>query len=166
MSICFEPIGIVHVNFPDEVVKDSISGVEGVIEIYPDYADGLNGIEGFSHIIAIFYLHKVTVEQRKVLRVKHRRLKRFGVDISNIPEVGVFCTDSPHRPNPIALTILELVERKSRFLKVKGLDVFDGTPVLDIKAYSPHRVVKNFKVPNWVWDIWKIIESLRKRRKA
>ena len=166
MSICFEPIGIVHVDFPDEAVKDSISGVEGVIEIYPDYADGLNGIEGFSHIIAIFYLHKVTVEQRKVLRVKHRRLKRFGVDISNIPEVGVFCTDSPHRPNPIALTILELVERKSRFLKVKGLDVFDGTPVLDIKAYSLHRVVKNFKVPNWVWDMWKIIESLRKRRKA
>ena len=104
MKLCFKPIGIVHLEYSDEEVKNALKGVEGIIEIYPEYEEGLEGIEDFSHIIAIFYLHKVTEEQRRVLKVKHRRLRRFGIDISKFPEVGVFCTDSPHRPNPIVFS--------------------------------------------------------------
>lgn len=150
MEITFKPIGIVHVGLRDEDVKSSWEGVEGVVEVFPQYEEGLDGIEGFSHIILITYLHKTTEEHRKVLKVKHRRLKRFGIKIDDIPEVGVFCTDSPHRPNPIGLSIVELLRRNGRFLYVKGLDLFDGTPVLDIKAYTRDRIVEEIKVPWWV----------------
>jgi len=159
MKLCFKPIGIVHLEYSDEEVKNALKGVEGIIEIYPEYEEGLEGIEDFSHIIAIFYLHKVTEEQRRVLKVKHRRLRRFGIDISKFPEVGVFCTDSPHRPNPIALTIVELVRREGRFLHVRGLDVFDGTPVIDLKAYTPDRIVKDIRLPEWFLRISKIVKE-------
>jgi len=149
MEIVLKPIGIVRTSFSDEEVKNSWEGVEGVIEIFEEYAKGLEGIEGFSHIIVLAYLHRTSEEQRKVLKVKHRRLRRFGIRIDDIPEVGVFCTDSPHRPNPIALTVVELVKREGRFLHVKGLDLFNGTPVLDIKPYTSDRVVEEFKVPEW-----------------
>lgn len=163
MELCFKPIGVVRLKYSDEEVKNSLKGVEGVIEIYPEYEEGLEGIDDFSHIIAIFYLHKVTEEQRRVLKVKHKRLRRFGIDISNFPEVGVFCTDSPHRPNPIALTILELTKRERRFLYVRGLDVFNGTPVIDIKAYTPDRAITDIILPKWYTEISRIVkEKLRK----
>lgn len=159
MELCFKPIGIVRLKYSDEEVKNSLKGVEGVIEIYPEYEEGLEGIDEFSHIIAIFYLHKVTEEQRRVLKVKHKRLRRFGIDISNFPEVGVFCTDSPHRPNPIALTILELIKRERRFLYVRGLDVFNGTPVIDIKAYTPDRAITDIRLPKWYTEISRIVKE-------
>ncbi len=160
LEIKLKPIGIVHVNVNDEVVKSSWSGVEGVIEVYPEYEEGLEGIEEFSHIIVIAYLHKVTEEQRKVLKVRHRRLLRFGVDLTGIPEVGVFCTDSPHRPNPIALSIVELVERRGRFLHVRSLDLFDGTPVLDIKGYDKTRCIKDIRTPWWLEELEKRVERI------
>ncbi|ABM80456.1 universally conserved protein [Hyperthermus butylicus DSM 5456] len=155
MEIRLQPIGVVRVDASDEEVKKALHGVEGVIEVFPEYEAGLNGIEGFSHIIVIAYLHKVTDEQRSVLRVRHRRLERLGVDLTGIPEVGVFCTDSPHRPNPIALSIVELVERKGRFLRVRGLDLFDGTPVLDIKGYDRTRCIREIRVPWWLEELEK-----------
>jgi len=159
MELCFKPIGIVRLKYSDEEVKNSLKGVEGVIEIYPEYEEGLEGIDEFSHIIAIFYLHKVTEEQRRVLKVKHKRLRRFGIDISNFPEVGVFCTDSPHRPNPIALTILELIKRERRCLHVRGLDVFNGTPVIDIKAYTPDRAITDIRLPKWYTEISRVVKE-------
>ncbi|HDD26864.1 MAG TPA: tRNA (N6-threonylcarbamoyladenosine(37)-N6)-methyltransferase TrmO [Acidilobales archaeon] len=145
------PIGVVKVRYSDEEVKDSWirGGVDGVIEVFPEFEAGLEGIDGFSHLILIAWLHKVNDEQRKVLKVRHRRLLRFGIPYEDLPEVGVFCTDSPHRPNPIALTIVKLVKREGRFLYVEGLDLFDGTPILDIKAYTPDRAVHDLKVPEW-----------------
>ena len=164
MEIILKPIGVVHDNVSDEDVKSSWEGVEGVVEVFPEYEEGLNGIEGFSHIILITYLHKTTEEHRRVLKVKHRRLRRFGIEIDDIPEVGVFCTDSPHRPNPIGLSIVELVKREGRFLYVKGLDLFDGTPVLDIKAYTRDRVVEEIRVPWWVKVLEKrIMEKMGRR---
>ncbi len=150
LKIILKPIGIVHTSAGIDEIKNSYHGVEGVVEVFPEYAEGLEDIEGFSHIILIAYLHMVTDEQRRVLKVRHRRLKRFGVKIDDLPEVGVFCTDSPHRPNPIALSIVELVERRDRFLHVRGLDLYDGTPILDIKAYTRDRCVENIRTPWWV----------------
>ncbi len=155
MEIVLKPIGIVHTKLSDEEVKNSWEGVEGVVEVFREYVEGLEGIEDFSHIIILAYLHKTTEKQKKVLKVRHRRLLRFGIKIGDIPEVGVFCTDSPHRPNPIALTIVELVKRDGRFLHVRGLDLFDGTPVLDIKPYTPDRVVEKINVPQW----YKVLEQ-------
>ena len=152
-----KPIGIVRVSKTDEEVKNSWSGVEGFIEVFPEYAEGLEGLEGFSHIIVIAYLHKTSEEHRRVLRVRHRRLARLGVDPRLLPEVGVFATDSPHRPNPIAVTIVEVVELKENRIHVRGLDLFDGTPVLDIKPYTPSRVVPDVKTPKWYQKLQEVV---------
>ena len=149
-----KPIGLVHVSLSDDKVKVKWSeGVEGIIEVYEEYACGLEGINGFSHLMILAYLHKVLEEQRKVLKVKPKRLRLIDVNINKFSEVGVFCTDSPHRPNPLALTIVELLERKGRFLKVKRLDLFDGTPVLDIKPYTPSRRIQEIELPRWYQKI-------------
>ncbi|MEM0083348.1 MAG: tRNA (N6-threonylcarbamoyladenosine(37)-N6)-methyltransferase TrmO [Candidatus Nezhaarchaeales archaeon] len=158
MSLQLKPIGVVHVNLSDEEVKASLRGVEGVLEVYEEYAEGLHGIEGFSHLMVITLLHKVSETQRRTLKVRPKCLKLLGLDEKDVPEVGVFCTDSPHRPNPLALTIVELVSVNGRSLKVRGLDLFDGTPILDIKPYTPSRVVENIKLPDWYQ---KIMEKLR-----
>ncbi|MEM0217631.1 MAG: tRNA (N6-threonylcarbamoyladenosine(37)-N6)-methyltransferase TrmO [Candidatus Nezhaarchaeales archaeon] len=160
MTLQLKPIGVVHVDLSDEEVKASLKGVEGILEVYEEYVEGLHGIEGFSHLIVITLLHKVSETQRKTLKVKPKRLKLLGLNEKDIPEVGVFCTDSPHRPNPLALTIVELVEVNGRFLKVRSLDLFDGTPILDIKPYTPSRVVENIKLPDWYQ---KIMEKLREK---
>ena len=163
MEICYKPIGIVHTEYEDEEIKKAFKGVKGTIEIYPEYEQGLEGIEEYSHIIAIFHLHKTTEEQRKVLKVRFRKFARYGYDINKLPEVGVFTTDSPHRPNPIAISILKLEKRKGRYLEVDGLDVFDGTPVLDIKAYTPERSVKIEKLPKWFQIITEWCEEIKRR---
>lgn len=149
-EVKLKPIGYVYTDASDEEVKNSYMGVDGYIEVLPEYAEGLDGIEGFSHIILISYPHKTTKEQRRVLKVKPRRLLRFGIRIDDIPYVGVFLSDSPHRPNPIGLSIVEVVERKGNRVYVRGLDLFNGTPILDIKAYTPDRCIENPRVPGWM----------------
>jgi tRNA-Thr(GGU) m(6)t(6)A37 methyltransferase TsaA len=153
----FRAIGVVHVDAPDEVIKSSFDGVDGVVEIFPEFEDGLTGIDGFSHIILITYLHK---HRGNPLRVKPKRLIKFGVPEEVIPEVGVFVTDSPDRPNPIGLSIVKLLGREGRFLKVSGLDLFNGTPVLDIKPYTPDRVVEDIKLPKWYTDLSNVLSRL------
>jgi formylmethanofuran dehydrogenase subunit E len=95
------------------------------IEIFAEYAGGLDDIEGFSHIILLCWMHKATFRSLKVTPLYHPEKDR-----------GVFATRHPNRPNPIAITTLELLERKGGILKVKGIDMLDGTPVLDIKPYT------------------------------
>jgi len=148
-GILVKPIGVVHTNVSEEAIKSSLQGVKGVIEVFEEFSEGLEGIEGFSHLFVIAFLNRVTEEQRKVLRVKFRRLVKFGFSLAELPEVGVFCSDSPHRPNPIALTIVRLIERRGRFLMVDELDLYDGTPVLDLKPYTPDRRVEDLKLPRW-----------------
>jgi tRNA-Thr(GGU) m(6)t(6)A37 methyltransferase TsaA len=149
LEIILRPIGYIKHNYSDEEVKSSWRGVEGYIEILPEYSDGLLHLEGFSHIIVIAYMHKVSEVEKRVLRVRHRRLTRLGIRIDDLPEVGVFATDSPHRPNPIAITIVKLLSIEGRRLHVTGLDLYNETPVLDIKPYDHSRVVKDFTVPWW-----------------
>ncbi len=151
VEISIKPIGVVRVSASDDEVKDSwiSEGIEGIVEIFPEFEAGLEGIDGFSHIILITWLHKVKPEHRVILKVRPKRLARFGVPMKELPLVGVFATDSPVRPNPIGISIVELVEREGRYLYVKGLDLFDGTPVLDIKAYTPDRAITEIKVPEW-----------------
>jgi len=148
-----KPIGLIRVEMPDEAVKSSLEGVDGIIEVFPEYRDGLQGLAGFSHIIVIAYLHKVAREKRNVLVVRPRRLIRHGFSLDELPEMGVFASDAPVRPNPIGLSIVRLHEIKDRFLRVSGLDLFDGTPVIDIKPYTPDRVVKDFDMPRWYREL-------------
>ncbi len=152
----FRPIGVIRTDASDEEVKSSYDGVNGYVEVLPEFSEGLRGLEGFSHVILITCLHKVTEEQRKVLVVRPRRLVRFGLSLEELPEVGVFASDSPHRPNPIGLHVVRLERIEDNRLIVSGLDTFDGTPVLDIKPYTISRLVERPSYPEWY-------EELRRR---
>lgn len=96
----------------------------GTIEILPEFTLGLTDIEGFSHIILVYWLHKAKFGSLMV--------KPFIQDV----EHGIFATRSPNRPNPLGLSIVKLVKRNKSILHIQGVDILDGTPVLDIKPYS------------------------------
>lgn len=125
MKITFTPIGFVHNTV---LMRHDMPtrGVQSTIHIDPKYHKALLRIDQQSHLWVLSYLHKA---QRNVLVAKPRKSKK-------LPQIarGVFSIHSPDRPNPIALTKVKLVARKGLVLYVKGLDVIDGTPVLDIKS--------------------------------
>lgn len=150
MNIRFNPIGSVRTELSDKEVKNTLlHDLEAEIEIFAKYAEGLEAIDGFSHLLVLFYLHKVTENQRKLLKAIPRRFTKYGLNLEDLPLVGVFCLDSPHRPNPIGLSVVKLLWRKGQIIRVKGLDAFNETPVLDLKPYSPGRKVEKFELPKW-----------------
>lgn len=155
MEIVLKPVGFVKTTYSDlEVMENWPYGVECGIEILKEFEEALIGIEGFSHIIVVFYMHKVTEEQRKTLKARPKRLaKVLSLRYEDLPLVGVFSLDSPHRPNPIGLTIVELLERRGNVLKVRGLDAFNGTPILDIKPYTPARRRDKLRLPQWYTNL-------------
>jgi len=147
--ISVKPIGIVHNRLDEDDIRNSVVGVEGTIEVFNEFSEGLECIEGFSHLIIVAFLDRIRMEDRKVLKMRFRRLMKYGMKLEEIPEVGVFCSDSPHRPVPISITIVELLKKNNQFLLVKGLDLLDNTPILDIKPYTPDRIVDGLKLPEW-----------------
>lgn len=149
------PVGYVRTEAADEEVKERWEELVSEIEVLPEYEPGLTGIDGFSHIIVLFFMHKLPPRGRSTLLVKPRGLLRYGLTLDELPTIGVFACDSPARPNPIGVSVVELLGRRGRFLRVKGLDAFDGTPVLDVKPYTPDRAVPNVKVPRWHEELLK-----------
>jgi tRNA-Thr(GGU) m(6)t(6)A37 methyltransferase TsaA len=141
-------IGVVRVDASDEEVREKSGQLEGYIEVFDEFAEALDGIEGYSHLFVIAYFHKS--DWKGLLKVRPRRLLRKGFREEDLPLLGVFATDSPVRPNPIALTLVRLLGREGNRIRVKGLDLFDGTPVLDIKPYRPDYRASEFRVPDWV----------------
>lgn len=139
-KIVLNPIGYVKTRAERDEVKDKT--LLSQIVLRDDLVDGLNGITDYSHLFVLFYLNQVTSEQRKTLRV-HPRGRQ------DMPLVGVFVARTMLRPNPIGLTLVELVKVEGNILTVKGLDAYDGTPVLDIKSYDFWDVAKNARVPDW-----------------
>ncbi|OYT25885.1 MAG: tRNA (N6-threonylcarbamoyladenosine(37)-N6)-methyltransferase TrmO [Thermoprotei archaeon ex4572_64] len=157
MKITLEPIGYVKTRYSDEEIKE-LGFVDAEIVILDEYVEGLKGIEEYSHIIVTYYMHRVSDDCKKVLKVKPRGLaRRYGISLDELPELGVFATASPCRPNPIGITVVELLGVEKNILRVRGLDAFNETPVLDIKPYTEDKCVRSFKLPRW-------IEELRQRR--
>jgi tRNA-Thr(GGU) m(6)t(6)A37 methyltransferase TsaA len=148
MDIVFKPVGVVSMQASDEQVRTD-PDQEGVLEIYPEFEDALDGIDGFSHLFVLCQFNKLRPEQIGPLKVKPRGLLRKGLQLEELPLLGVFALDSPTRPNPIGLTLVQVVRREGTRLFVKGLDVFDGTPILDIKGYRPQYRVEEFSLPKW-----------------
>jgi tRNA (adenine37-N6)-methyltransferase len=145
-----KPVGVVRTILSNDEVRESWhEGINAEIEICDEYTPALDRIEGFSHLIVLFYLHETTGAQRKTLQARPRRFLRYGLKLEDLPLVGVFCLDSPHRPNPLGLTIVRLLTRQGNVLTVSGLDAFNGTPVLDIKPYTPERCISEFRLPDW-----------------
>lgn len=151
--IAFKPIGTVRTTLSDDEVRASRGENECVVEIFPEFEGGLDGIDGFSHVFVLSYLNRLRPEQIGPLRVKPRRLLREGFKLEELPLVGVFTLDSPTRPNQIGLSLVKLVRREGRKLVVLGLDLFDGTPVLDIKSYRETYRVDKYEVAKWYRDL-------------
>ena len=122
------PIGVIRTPFTEPTgmpIQPTFSRALGRVEVLPEYAEGLLDLEGFSHVILIYALHR---SEGYSLRVKP-----FLDDIAR----GLFATRYPCRPNPIGLSTVRLLSRQDNVLEVEGIDVLDGTPLLDIKPYVP-----------------------------
>ena len=145
-KIVLNPIGYVKTTAKGDEVKDK--KLLSQIVLRDDLAEGLSGISDYSHLFVLFYLNQVTDEQKKTLKV-HPRGRM------DMPLVGVFVARTMLRPNPIGLTLVELVKVEGNVLTVRGLDAYDGTPVLDIKTYDFWDIAENAKVPDW----WKKLNS-------
>ena len=118
---------------------------EVVAEIVIDskLTEALDGLDGFSHIIVLYWLHQAA--SGKVLLKVHPRGKQ------ELPLTGLFATRSPNRPNPVGKATVRLLQRQGNILKVKGLDAIDGTPVIDMKPYIPgYDSVDDARVPQWI----------------
>jgi tRNA-Thr(GGU) m(6)t(6)A37 methyltransferase TsaA len=146
----FEPIGIVQSCFPDKfgtprqpgLVKEALAK----IQIYPSFqpADSLSGLEKFSHLWVLFLFH-----QNNAARF-HAKVHppRLGGE-----SVGVFASRSPHRPNPIGLSLVEIVEVCADGVIVRGVDIISGTPVLDLKPYLHEIESQPSAVSGWAAEI-------------
>jgi tRNA-Thr(GGU) m(6)t(6)A37 methyltransferase TsaA len=150
MKIELTPIGLVRTEATDDEVRELRRDlVEGELEIHPEFEPALEGIDGFSHLFVLCYFHKLRPEQVGPLKVRPRGLLRRGFKLEDLPLLGVFALDSPTRPNPIGLTLVEFVKREGCRITVRGLDYFDGTPILDIKGYRGDYRIDDYTLPDW-----------------
>lgn len=149
MEIRLKPIGVVRNPASEDQIRQEPRDAEGTLEIFAEYEEGLEGIDGFSHLFVIGYFDKLRPEQIGPLKVKPKRLVKRGYKLEDLPWLGVFSLDSPTRPNPIGLTLVRLLRRDGRRLHVAGLDLFDGTPILDIKGYRAGYRPDSFSLPDW-----------------
>jgi tRNA (adenine37-N6)-methyltransferase len=142
-------VGVVRTHTSDDDVKELSGELKATVEIFPEFQEALDGLDGFSHIFVLSYLHKLRPEQIGPLKVTPKRLLRAGLKLEELPSIGVFAIESPTRPNPIGLSLVRLLRREGRELVVSGMDVFDGTPVLDIKPYTESYWVESYELAEW-----------------
>jgi len=123
------PIGVIRSPFSEPagmpIQPSGAAGVEGRVDILPEYAGGLQDLEGFSHVVLLYLFHRSE-----------------GFDLKVVPFLdteprGLFATRAPRRPNPIGLSVVRLLRVEGMVLEIEGVDVLDGTPLLDIKPYVP-----------------------------
>ena len=114
------------------------------VKIFPEFCVGLQGLNNFSHLIILYWFHLRDKEERRTLRVVPRRHP-------GAPQEGVFTSRSPSRPNPIGLCVVELIKIEDCTLLVRGLDAFEGSPIIDIKPYLPRAdSIPGARVPEWM----------------
>ncbi len=133
ISFIIHPIGTVHGN---EIRMDK------------KWTCALKGIEGFSHIIVLCWLDRAKIP-KMLIRPK---------GLARQPKIGLLATRTPHRGNPLAMTVVKLLKRRGDILYVDGLDVWEGTPVIDIKPYTKRDAITKYRIPSWV-KIWDKMET-------
>ena len=141
-KVIYRPIGIIRSPFRDLVdipIQPSAAlGVQGRVEVNPGYQAGLADLDGFSHLILIYHFHQTSGYEMKVIPFLDTR------------ERGIFATRAPKRPNPIGLSIVELLAVEDHVLRITNVDVLDQTPLLDIKPYVPYFDRPDVKRAGWV----------------
>lgn len=128
-QVIYTPIGVIHSEhqFAEETPIQPVyaRGCEGRAEIRPEYAEGLKDLDGFSHLILLFHLHRAGEPSLTVIPFTDDKPR------------GVFSTRHPQRPNPIGLSVVHLVRIEGTVLYLEDVDILDGTPLLDVKPYVP-----------------------------
>jgi len=128
-KIQFKPIGVIHSPFKEAkgtpIQPAGAEGINGSIIVFPEYAQGLKDLEGFSHIILLYYFHMVGKPSMMVTPF-----------MDSIPR-GIFATRSPRRPNAIGISMVHLIRIEKNVLHIQDIDILDGTPLLDIKPHVP-----------------------------
>ena len=141
MQICMEPIGYVENNI-NSPIDQGWSKVESNIVFREDLLPALSGLNEFSHVVIIFYMHQAQFPTV---------LSRSPQNRSDLPEIGILSQRSKHRPNPIGITSVPLMEMNGCRMLVSGLDAINGTPILDIKPYYPeYDCYPEAQIPKWV----------------
>ncbi len=129
-TVKLKSIGIVHSPYQElhgmPIQPVGAKGVKGSITVKKEYEEGLKDLDGFSHIILIYHLHKCNGFSLRV--------KPFLDDVKR----GIFATRAPKRPNPIGISVVKLDKLEGNTLHISNVDILDGTPLLDIKPYIPH----------------------------
>jgi tRNA-Thr(GGU) m(6)t(6)A37 methyltransferase TsaA len=134
------PIGVIQTPFKELTgmpIQPVFSEAVGQVRVLPEYVEGLQGLEAFSYVILVYLLHR---SDGFALRVKP-----FLDDLTH----GVFATRHPRRPNPIGLSTVRVLSCRDELLEVSGIDVLDGTPLLDIKPYVPDFDLKTGARAGW-----------------
>jgi tRNA-Thr(GGU) m(6)t(6)A37 methyltransferase TsaA len=140
--VVLKPIGTVK-NEVTEIGKHGWDQIVSEIIVRPDLNDTLEGLEEFSHIIVIFWMH-LSPSGESTAHKTHPQMR------ADLPLVGVLATRSPVRPNPLGMAVVELRGQIKNVLMVTGLDALDGTPIVDIKPYLPGDSVAKIRVPDWI----------------
>jgi tRNA (adenine37-N6)-methyltransferase len=128
MDFTLHPIGVIHSPFTNKKqtpIQPTRSQALGTVEVFPEFLDGMEGLDGFSHLILLYIFDR---SDGYSLRVQP-----FLDDRTH----GIFATRYPYRPNPLGLSIVRLLKRDGALLEIEGVDVLDKTPLLDIKPYVP-----------------------------
>ncbi len=127
MEVKLKPIGSIHTDAQEVPRHWTVSSLEGTLEIDAEYLEGLKDIEPGQRIVVIFHFHKSPPFDPSMLvqTPPHRQGER----------IGVFSICSPRRPNPIGLSVFEVLDIQGTTIRVRGVDTLDGTPILDIKPW-------------------------------
>ena len=148
MTLNIEAIGIV-ISPVKEGVDEGWGGVVSEIFVEERYAPGLVGLNEFSHILVVFYMHKSTFEEED-------HLQRRPQGRQDMPHIGIFAQRAKHRPNPIGVTAVELLAVRGNTIMVRGLDAIDGSLILDVKPYFPvYDCRVEARTPGWVDELMK-----------
>lgn len=131
-----------------EAVDMNWGEVISEIVLEPQYAPGLLGLDEFSHLMVLTFLHEAEYNPEKHLR-------RHPQERQDMPLLGIFAQRARHRPNRIGVTAVEIVEVTENSVKVRALDAIDGTPVIDIKPYVPVYDKKDATIPEWMEKMMK-----------
>ena len=140
----YNPIGLIHSPYKEPegtpIQAVAATDTEATVEIYPEYVMGLKDIEGFSHLILLYHLHRIRPSGLLVKPFLDNELH------------GIFATRSPGRPNPIGFSVVRLIKVDGNVLLIRDVDILDQTPVLDIKPYVADFDVRRVEKNGWFAD--------------
>jgi len=141
-EIKYKPIGVIHSPLKEPkgtpIQPAAAKGINGIVEVFPEYTEGLKDIEGFSHIILLYHFH---LSKGSILIAK---------PYMDNERHGVFAMRGPGRPNPIGISAVCLVKVEGNMLHIRDVDIVDGTPLLDIKPYIPEFDIREVERIGWL----------------